>query len=494
MNKPYKLSLFIFRRDLRLDDNTALNLALEKSEKVIPCFIFDPQQIDANKNDYYSANAVQFMIESLQQLATNLTHYKSKLYLFYGKPKTTIQEIIDEKKIDALFFNTDYTPFSIKRDSTIEKICSKNNVAFYTCADALLNAPDTVLKKDRSPYSIFGAFYKNAKNIPVQKPQKLKSHNFFTETINSSTPQSIYKKILPHMNKNIPYYALVLPPTHKAYTVASYFAKATKDLRKAMVHKPKDMAEGLKATLKSLINFKNYAHERDYPALETTHLSAHLKFGTISVRQAYYAITQHLKAHHPLLRQLYWRDFFTHIAYHFPHVFGHPFHKKYEQLPWNNDKQLFTLWCTGQTGFPIVDAGMRELNATGYMHNRVRMIVASFLTKDLHIDWKKGEKYFAQQLVDYDPAVNNGNWQWCASTGCDAQPYFRIFNPWLQQKKFDLECLYIKKWVPELKDYEPKIIHNLYKTNSPIIKNYLRPIVDHQKESALAKALYKKCK
>ena len=195
--------------------------------------------------------------------------------------------------------------------------------------------------------------------------------------------------------------------------------------------------------------------------------------------------------HIPLIKQLYWRDFFTQVAYHSPFVFGQPFHEKYSKLPWSNSEKAFTAWCTGTTGFPIVDAGMRELNATGFMHNRVRMIVASFLTKDLHIDWRKGERYFAQQLVDYDPAVNNGNWQWCASTGCDAQPYFRIFNPWLQQKKFDPQCIYIKKWVPELQKILPLTIHTWYKEDSPPIKNYPRPMVDHGVESKKAKELYK---
>ena len=188
---------------------------------------------------------------------------------------------------------------------------------------------------------------------------------------------------------------------------------------------------------------------------------------------------------------MYWRDFFTHIAFHFPHVFGTAFHEKFQKIIWPFNQKKFTAWCEGETGFPIVDAGMRELNATGYMHNRVRMIVGSFLTKDLHIDWRLGEKYFAEKLVDYDPAVNNGNWQWVASTGCDAQPYFRIFNPWLQQQKFDAECIYIKRWVPELDNLSPKSIHNLYKLNQNGPNQYPTPIVDHAIESQKAKTFYK---
>jgi len=246
-----------------------------------------------------------------------------------------------------------------------------------------------------------------------------------------------------------------------------------------------------KKIVRSIAHFKNYTTTRDIPALSTTNLSAYLKFGCISIRQIYHAIEQTLGKHHPLIRQLYWRDFFTYLAYHSPFVFGHPYHKKYEKLPWSKNMSFFKAWCQGKTGFPIVDAGMRQLNTTGFMHNRVRMIVASFLVKDLHINWLWGEKYFAQQLIDYDPMINNGNWQWCASTGSDAQPYFRIFNPWIQQKKFDPQCIYIKRWIPELKDIEPKIIHNWFGSHNVEIKQYPRPLIDHKIESALAKKMYK---
>lgn len=458
MKHLYKKSLFIFRRDLRLEDNTALNHALEQSETVIPCFIFDPRQV-TQKNKYYSANAVQFMIESLQSLNKQLHERDNKLFIFYGTAEDAINDIITDAKIDALFINQDYTPFSIKRDSALQKICVTHNIAFESYADVLLNTPTAIHKKDGSFYSVFTAFYNNAHKVAVQKPHTVRNGSFFTGRIKNSETEQIYSHVLASSNKNI------------------------------FVHGGRENA--LK-TLAHLSKMQNYTTERDIPALQTSTLSAHLKFGTLSVREAYYGIIKKLGALHPLLHQLYWRDFFTHVAFHNPEIFGHPFHKKYEKLSWNNDRKLFNDWCTGKTGFPIVDAGMRQLNKTGFMHNRVRMIVASFLTKDLHINWLKGEQYFAQQLVDYDPAVNNGNWQWCASTGCDAQPYFRIFNPWLQQKKYDPDCLYIKKWIPELKDQEPKVIHNWFKENSPQIKNYPRPIVDHAKESALAKILYKK--
>jgi len=458
MKKLYNNSLFIFRRDLRLIDNTALNHALSQSINVIPCFIFDPRQI-TEKNEYKSNNAIQFMIESLQELDTLLKKKTGKLYIFYGKAEDIVKNIIAQQLIDAVFINRDYTPFSIERDKRIQTICLKHTVSFNSYNDLLLNEPEIVLKKDGTHYSIFSAFYKKAIEYNIPEPILLAKGNWFTRHIKDCQPTTIFKKILPQHNKR------------SAITGGN--------------------TAGI-ILLKELKNLKNYAHDRDYPAKSTSFLSAHLKFGTLSIRQVYHAIKEYLGLNHPLVRQLYWRDFFTHIAYHAPKIFGNAYKEKYNHLPWNSDKALFRAWCEGKTGFPLVDAGMRELNATGFMHNRVRMIVASFLVKDLHINWLWGEQYFAQQLIDYDPAVNNGNWQWCASTGCDAQPYFRIFNPWLQQKKYDPHCVYIKKWVPELTSYDPKIIHQWFKHNSPLIKNYPRPIVDHTQESTIAKKMYQK--
>ena len=243
--------------------------------------------------------------------------------------------------------------------------------------------------------------------------------------------------------------------------------------------------------LATLSQFSQYDDERNIPALDaTTHLSAYIKFGLCSIREAYEAITQTLGKNHTLIKQLCWHDFFTHIAFNNPRVFGAPFHEKYANLPWNNNLQAFTRWCTGTTGFPLVDAGMRELVATGFMHNRIRMVTASFLVKDLHIDWRQGERFFATHLIDYDPSVNNGNWQWVASTGCDAQPYFRIFNPWLQQKKYDKDCVYIKRWVTELKDIPSKDIHQWYKTHTKYKNSYTQPMVDHEHERKITQKIF----
>lgn len=455
--KKYNKSLFIFHRDLRTADNRGLIRALSQSNYVIPCFIFDPAQI-GEKNSYRSVNCIQFMIKSLQDLDEQLHKRDGKLYLFYGNTFEVIKKLIKHEKINAVFCNRDYTPFAINRDKAIEHLCHENKIDFIQEHDLLLHEPEQVLTGSNSPYSIFTAFYKKALTLPVDKPLPPFDGTFYHKQIEGAASKDLYKKILPSQNPHL----MAKGGRSEAVTI-----------------------------LKNIKHQKDYLQTRDYPAIDsTTHLSAHFKFGTISIREAYWHIAQELGKTHPLIRQLYWRDFFTHVAYHSPFVFGQAFHEKYKNLPWKNDKKDFKAWCQGKTGFPIVDAGMRQLNATGWMHNRVRMIVASFLVKDLHIDWRWGEKYFAQQLVDYDPAVNNGNWQWSASTGCDAQPYFRIFNPWLQQVKFDPECAYIKKWVPELKDLDSKSIHTWYKAKQTL-KDYPQPIVDHAVESAKAKMVYR---
>jgi deoxyribodipyrimidine photo-lyase len=453
----HKKTLFIFRRDLRLADNRGLLKALQESNTVIPCFIFDPRQV-GDKNSYASANCIQFMTECLSDLDEELHKKDGRLYYFYGKAEEIVKILIEQEQIDAVYCNRDYTPFSINRDEAIKKICIQHDTAFIQTPDLLLHEPEEVLTGSNTPYSIFTAFYKKSLTFPVVEPINKIPDHFYQKPIKISQGKQIFKKVLSIINKNV------------------------------WVHGGR--SQGLK-TLKSIKSLTDYQKTRDIPCLPTSFLSAHLKFGTISIRETYWHIADTLGKNHPLLRQLYWRDFFTHVAYHSPFIFGQAFHEKYNKLPWKNNKIDFKAWCEGKTGFPIVDAGMRQLNQTGWMHNRVRMIVASFLVKDLHIDWRWGEQYFAQQLVDYDPAVNNGNWQWCASTGCDAQPYFRIFNPWIQQKKFDPDCKYIKKWITELEHVDVKILHSWFNPKHAPLKNYPRPIVDHSIESAVAKKAYK---
>jgi len=455
MKKRYGKSLFIFRRDLRLEDNTGLIEALKYSEYVLPCFIFDPALLE--KNEYRSDNALQFMIESLQDLKRQLEERSGKLYLFYGKPDKVVRELI-EKGIDAVYVNRDYTPFSIRRDNAIKELCSGNGIDFHQYGDCLLNEPEKLLKDDGKPYTLFTPYLRKAMNLEIRKPQINRYRNFDKVEVGLEEGNEIYKRILPEMNREI--------RVHGGRTEA---------LR----------------ILNNLRRYKNYEKERDYPAKDkTTHLSAHNKFGTCSIREVYYSIKDQLGSTHALITELYWRDFFTHIALHFPKIFGRSFREKYDRIEWCYNKKMFKVWCDGITGFPIVDAGMRELNITGFMQNRIRMITSSFLTKDLHIDWRWGERYFARKLVDYDPSVNNGNWQWSASTGSDAQPYFRIFNPWLQQRKYDPKCEYIKRWVTELRDLSPKEIHNLDKRRPSKLKDYPEPMVDHSEESRVAKSMF----
>lgn len=451
----YQKSLFIFRRDLRLEDNNGLLFALENSKVVIPCFIFTPEQIE--KNPFRSDHCLQFMLESLEELDEALRRCEAKLYYFYGKNETIIETCIKHLSIDAIIVNRDYTPYSRKRDENMLSVCNKYKIAFHSFDDLLLNSPEEILKENGKPYTIFTPYYHKAIKSAVTRPKENTHSHYSRETIPFAKDSSSFNTILPIKNKENAF--------------------------------PGGRTAALKI-LKSVVSFSRYGLERDFPSIDgTTHLSAYLKFTVCSVREIYHAISNVLGPHHELLRQLYWRDFFTSIAFFFPHVFEKAFQHKYEHLEWNDDETTFERWCEGKTGFPIVDAGMRQMNQTGFMHNRVRMVAASFLVKDLHISWQKGEKYFAQKLIDYDPAVNNGNWQWAASTGCDAQPYFRIFNPWLQQKKFDKDCIYIKRWIPELGSYTPKAIHEWYKEKNN--SQYPDPIVDHSMESKAAIKAYR---
>ena len=327
---------------------------------------------------------------------------------------------------------------------------------FFSYADALLTEPEQVLKTDGKPYTVYTPFMKRARLIPIPFPVKNNHLNYFTGQIQGTIDSPL--EIITERNPNL----LLNGGRNEALRLFSHLDK-----------------------------LQHYNEIRDYPAIKgTSLLSAHHKFGTISIRETYHRIAREFPPENTFINELLWRDFFTHIVFHFPHVFVRSFRQQYDNIEWENDKTKFDRWCNGQTGFPIVDAGMRELTTTGYMHNRVRMIVASFLVKDLHIDWRWGERFFANHLIDYDPAVNNGNWQWSASTGCDAQPWFRIFNPWSQQQKFDPGCEYIKKWVNELRGCSSSEIHNLQENLIPG-NQYPLPMVEHSKESAISKEIFR---
>lgn len=450
--KKFKKSLFIFRRDLRLDDNTALNAALAQSGEVLPVFIFDPRQTPGH--EYFSAAAFNFMLRSLGELDDQLRRLGSRLHIARGRADEAAAQLVAAEKIQAVFCNKDYTPFSIERDLALAEICRRAGAAFMSFDDALLHHPEEIFKKAGGVYTVFTPYFRKASLIPIDPPA---------------------------------------PAAH------GKFCKAVKSLKLSGFCGLSGAKETIKAGRKAALSIlrhleiqKNYPEDRDNPAQNsTTHLSAHLKFGTCSAREVYDAVSRKLGPTHPLIRSLHWRDFFVQIGYHHPYVLGRSFNEKYETIAWENDENKFAAWREGKTGFPIVDAGMRELKQTGFMHNRCRMITASFLVKDLHIDWRWGEKYFAQKLVDYDPLVNNGNWQWAASTGCDAQPYFRIFNPWLQQRKFDPDCAYIKKWIVQLKQLRPAEIHALADKPAASSLGYPRPLVNHASASLKSKSFFR---
>lgn len=460
MTKSYKRALHIFRRDLRLNDNSALNAATSEADEVVTCFIFN--ELQCGENPYRSANGLAFMIESLEELETEISKAGGKLLILHGQHHEVVSRLIKDISIDSVFFNMDYTPFSRKRDAAIFKTCSELDVHCAHYSDALLVEPSVFGKDDGKPYTVYTPFFKKAAKLEVAKPVSL-------------------------INKG-----RLIDPKYKGATVKARDFWPNES-------SPQRISKGGRtaalAILKGIKDFSKYEDERNLPALRgTTLLAPHNKFGTVSIREVYWAIAEAHGASHTLIRELYWRDFFTHIAWHFPRVFGHAFHPQYDKVKWNNDERLFKAWCEGRTGFPIVDAGIRELVTTGFMHNRVRMIVASFLVKDLHISWQKGEQFFAKYLTDYDPSVNNGSWQWAASTGCDAQPYFRIFNPWLQQKRFDPECIYVKKWCPELKSIKPSLLHNLF-DEPELLKNidYPAPIVEHSTQKIIAEEMFREC-
>jgi deoxyribodipyrimidine photo-lyase len=451
----HRFSLFLFHRDLRLDDNIGLLAALKESTTVIPVFICTPEQ---TQNNPYKGNAtLQFLHESLIDLDLQLQKKNSRLHVFTGKTLDVLDVVYSQVPFSAVYSNIDYTPFAQKRDNAIRDWCTSKKIPFIMHHDALLTMPGSVLTKQNTPYTVYTPFTVRAKEISVPLPQVNSFTNFYTAPIQRSVLVTsalfAYQKMLNYV-------------TNGGRTVG------LRHLRNAQ-------------------NLELYKEQRDFPALSaTSFLGAHHKFGTVSIRETFHTIASLFGSNHTIINELYWRDFFTHVAFFFPHVFSGPFRKEYSAVPWKMNHEFFTAWKEGKTGYPIVDAGMRELYTTGFMHNRVRMITASFLVKHLHIHWQEGERYFATQLLDYDPAVNNGNWQWVASTGCDAQPYFRIFNPWLQQKKFDADCVYIKRFIPELASLSSKEIHNLEHERPLFLTEYPLPIVDHATATQATKLLY----
>lgn len=441
-----RVCIFVYRRDLRVIDNVGLNHAMAYYDRVIPIFIFNPAQIKSNK--YGSAAAIKFMMESLTELNSDLKRVGSRLHCFNGDDTTVLTRLLRDGGIDAVVFNRDYTPFARKRDGLIASVCDRANVDCVECEDYLLSAMGELNKADGTPYTVFTPFKNNALKYPPPKPQRTRLRNL--GVIRGAS--------------------FALPRDYiGARTTLDTAVKGGR-------------TEGIKQ-LRKLSAHRQYKHVRDCVSIQTTQLSAFIKFGCVSIREVYWRIRTLFGVSSTLMSQLYWREFYYYIVSEFPYVLGRNWSPKYDKIKWRWSQAQFKRWCDGTTGYPIVDAGMRELNQSHIMHNRARLITANFLNRMLGMDWRRGEQYFAVLLVDYDPAVNNGNWQWIASTGVDPKPYFqRLFNPWTQSAKFDPDATYIKKWIPSLKNVPAEHLHqwDKYHGEYNLEKlDYVAPIVDY---------------
>jgi len=450
--------LFIFRRDLRIIDNNGLNFLSELCNNIYTIFIFTPEQVGSG-NKYKSDNAVQFMVQGLQDLASEISKEGGKLHTFYGHNEKVIADCIKAWDINIVAFNLDITPYSRVRDDGIVKMCQRMKVFVTYDHDYYLCEPGSVLNGSGEAYQKFTPYYNQAKTKKVEKPaarRKLHLRSSEAHISNKITLDSAMKKFVGTENPDI--------------LVKGGRAEALKQMRIAAK------------------NIKHYAETRDELSKPTSQLSAFIKFGNISIREVYYTF----KSNHAFIRQLYWREFYGQVLYNHPQSLEHSLKPKYDKIKWHHNEKWFEAWKNGITGFPAVDSAMRQLNATGYIVNRGRLIVASFLVKTLLIDWRKGAQYFSQKLVDYSPENNQLNWQWISSSGPDSQPFFRIFNPWMQGENFDKECTYIKKWIPELSQLDPKIIHNWSTEyiNHKDIK-YPKPICDYSEQKEKALKMYK---
>jgi len=422
-----EISIFWFRRDLRFDDNTGLIKALSDKNPVMPIFIFDTNILEnLTENDA----RVSFIYENLKKLNSRLNEFSSSINIFCGKPIEIWKLLIYRFKIKKVFLNTDYEPYAISRDNETEKFLNENGINVYSFKDQVIFEKNEILKNDGTPYTVF---------TPYKNKFRIKFEN---------------EKFIPNKYSNF------------------------NNFHKEIFHFPELSEIGFKQSEIRVKDFnlsflKNYSELRNFPDQDaTSYLSPHLRFGTISIREI---IRQTEKDDPIFFDELVWREFFKQILFHFPYVIKTCFRAKYNEINWRNNENEFAAWCEGRTGYTIVDAGMSELNRTGYMHNRVRMITASFLCKHLLIDYRWGEAYFAEKLLDFDLSSNNGNWQWTAGTGCDAAPYFRIFNPLEQQKKFDKDFKYIKKFLPEFGT-----------------SKYPKPIVEHKFARERCLETYKK--
>ncbi|WP_448519024.1 cryptochrome/photolyase family protein [Rhodoflexus sp.] len=412
------IAIFWHRRDLRLEDNAGLFYALQSGLPVLPLFIFDRHILDAL--DDRQDKRVVFIHQHITRLSQQLQQMGSSLLVKYGMPEDVWREILREYDVKAVFTNRDYEPYAKERDGKIAQLLAAANIPFHDYKDQCIFDRDEVVKDDGKPYTVFTPYSRKWKKLLTD-----------AHTAAYDTP-SLFHQFLQTEPLPVPMLEeMGFAPMDVAFP-------------------PMDVPDEV---------LRQYGAKRDFPALPgTSRLSVHLRFGTVSVRAL---ARRGLALSEPWLNELIWRDFYMMILHHFPHAATSAFKPAYDRIQWRNDEKDFAAWCAGKTGYPIVDAGMRELNATGFMHNRVRMITASFLTKHLLIDWRWGEAYFAKKLLDFDLAANNGGWQWASGSGCDAAPYFRVFNPTLQTQKFDPDLRYVRKWVPEFgsMSYKPIVPH-----------------------------------
>lgn len=427
-----KVNVFWFRRDLRLDDNVGFYKALHGKHPVLPVFIFDKDILDKlPENDA----RVTFIFDTLQKMRDELQQHNSSIALYYGKPAKIFEQITTQFEVQNVVTNHDYEQYATKRDNEIKEQLAKKDIGFYTYKDQVIFEKDEIVKTDGAPYVVYTP-YKNKWKETFNETKHLKIYTTSQRMDGLVTHSKLPNLTLSDMGF-----------TSSNIKVPDY------EVTPSLIH--------------------NYEKTRNFPAQNgTSHLGPHLRFGTVSIRKMMKkAITEKNEV---FWSELIWREFFMQILWHFPETQDEAFRKKYDRIEWRNNEAEFEKWKTGTTGYALVDAGMRELNTTGYMHNRVRMLVASFLCKHLLIDWRWGETYFAEKLLDYEQSSNVGNWQWAAGSGVDAAPYFRIFNPMTQVDKFDKEKKYIKKWIPE------------YDTDS-----YPEKMVDHKEARARCLATYK---
>ena len=426
----FKKSIFWYRRDLRLDDNSGLFNALKKSESVLCVFIFDSFILE--KLEDKTDKRLVFIHHYLEKINKKLNEHGSGLLVKYGNPKTLIPEIAVQENVQAVFTNKDYEPAALDRDNHVALSLKEKGILFEAYKDQVIFEEKEIIKDDGTPYTVFTPY-----------SRKWKKHFFETKQSKFPSEELLFKTHKQELKK-------ILSLDEIGFSFAPLLIPSEIPDREKIIQ---------------------YSSNRDFPAKNaTSKLSVHLRFGTISIRKLAYAYSSVSES---WLNELIWREFYKMILFHFPHVVCSAFKPAYNRIPWENNEEAFFKWCEGKTGIPIVDAGMRELNTTGFMHNRVRMIVASFLTKNLLIDWKLGEAYFAKKLLDFDLSANNGGWQWAASSGCDAAPYFRVFNPSEQQRKFDSQAAYVREWIPELEELSyPGPIVDLKSSREKAIKTY----------------------